>query len=1478
MPAVRWMIFLLCLCAAACLAAPEWIDDPANSRWITFGAGGITDSQGITLRDKTSEGDLTPATYGGVACGRSLRANGAAGYFYLIAEPWDKLATWLGDDGGVLLTLRYFDGAPGFMIISYDSSDPRVKMDPYPAGVWRHPDEYPNMVKLLGDKTWKTLKVRLQLAYFTKRVHGADIRLDPLSTDFGLAGAAITRVAKGEDPGMIVKQELRVDKATGLTPYGKGARFIGAFTQDGDKPIVMEAEQCTTLSTADNRTPEADPTASGGGYIHYVYNASWKITVKTPGRYTAWERGAFPWAGNWNHEESLENGGQVGIVTDSTGTPKPGWQWIKGRTYDLTAGEHTFRLSYYAGAKLDLVVLSREDTPPDVNTLVSSYQGPTTGEIWTTPVKPFDVARWKSVTFDLPAASCEVSTDDGKTWTPCDPTGNLAALKTLGAGKDSLRFHLKIAGAPGHPQTLFPGGAVFYEAGPHNVKVVENARLKLEIDPYGVKSLFDKQTGSYVCKAGIFHDPLATLAVKKPGFAQLSSIDLFNSTLERADLGGTAEAPVLTMSHLLANGMRLLTTVTLLPDGQTTWQAKVENPTELEVAEIRFPLINGCKLGEKADDDWIFMPKYWGQVWQNPAASKNVGAFWGPSMRWTMLWDDTAGLYLGIEDPKFEDDAFVYGGDSTGGLTLGVAQRILAPPHGAWSSGVYRLAVTGGDWHQGADIYRAYVAKALKKPEPPQYVKWLVDEWAYQLSNYAPISGWDMIRPTEDILMAANRQMLDGADSGYCGLYPYPCLAWGTVREYAQKLAVRRALGGTYTPYHNFHLWGAGYGYYPRVGTFPKARLPKDAPQPDDAWYLRGAAKSYDGSFLRLEKDRFSQLDMAMGSKEWRDWLAGWTDRYLNWGADGMYYDQFNMLYPNGVLYPDFPTYGCWVPATLDVFSKMKKAARAKDPFYTSSGECYNDVYGQYLDLHMTSGVINRLEFFQYCNPEQLMIDGVWNGGLADIYGGVERRRFIWQVGARFEGSGEPAILALRRAVKSLLYDAQFRDTVGVTVTDGQGKALLPEYTVSHAQNAPYRGVIARWFRYTKDGQRGAVVNIINFPVRNDARVSINTREFGPVTAATAWTLDGKHVTIVGAQQGEVYSFPVPASELSSVVLCNKLAPVTEWALNTATLAPDAQAKLRVKITNVNAVPISGVVKQRAPAISGLSPVSFGPLAPGQTLEFSVPCAITAASKPGRYDVAFDIVTPQGAFTTYSFVTVAAGAAVVDLRGDPGNYHLWVKNLTGHTLAGMVKLSAPAPLAVNGPATFAVPPESEVQLPVTVTGRDKLPEISEMRATGTVGGQSFDVVRGIMPVIPNGDFEQDGARDLKPDWWMSRMLGDEWSYEKVHLSPDAHAGKTCLLIDPPAEGEKFIRAYPVNGAFSPNTRYRISVWIKSDSPTGVYVHIMGILLGNGKTTPQWQKFTVECTSGPEAGCPTYGAYNFSDKPAYFDDLVMEEVK
>ena len=68
------------------------------------------------------------------------------------------------------------------------------------------------------------------------------MRIEGLSNDFALAGVAITRMPKGQEPPMLMKQELRVARTVGMESFISGARFTGRFIQKNDVPIVIEAE------------------------------------------------------------------------------------------------------------------------------------------------------------------------------------------------------------------------------------------------------------------------------------------------------------------------------------------------------------------------------------------------------------------------------------------------------------------------------------------------------------------------------------------------------------------------------------------------------------------------------------------------------------------------------------------------------------------------------------------------------------------------------------------------------------------------------------------------------------------------------------------------------------------------------------------------------------------------------------------------------------------------------------------------------------------------------------------------------------------------------------------------------------------------------------------------------------------------------------------------------------------------------------
>ncbi|MEI6425691.1 MAG: DUF6259 domain-containing protein, partial [Lentisphaerota bacterium] len=503
--------------------------------------------------------------------------------------------------------------------------------------------------------------------------------------------------------------------------------------------------------------------------------------------------------------------------------------------------------------------------------------------------------------------------------------------------------------------------------GPENIKVVENSRLRMEVDSTGVKSIFDKKSKQYVVNARKEHIPLLSLSCKMPGNVDApENFDLSTALVDGIQVSSPADdTKLMTLKHTLSNGMKSTSTALLKPDGQIEWRLSVDNPTKLEIFEVKFPLLSGCRIGEDGKDDWLFMPKCWGQVVQNPE-TLTTGTWWGPAMRWTMIWDKSAGLYLGMENYNLDDYGFIYGsvpGDND--LTMGAMVRTLGRPGSTWNGETVRLAVTGPDWHEGADIYRATVGKFLKQCDVAPHVKWLLDVWTYQLSDKFPFCGWDTIRLSFEsqeafgTSMAANRQMLDGPDACWNGYFPYPAPAWGSTAEFAQQLEALRNKGGFYMPYLNYRLYTGRYCSMPRLFTFAKSRLPQDVPKPDADWYAKAASRGINGK-TGFGSGFFNDDPMSVVSREWRDWLAYWTREYRKYGTDGMYYDQFNMIYGDPSLREDYPnSYGSWVNAVKDSFGKIKDESKKENPYCAFIGENCNDVYGQRLDLHMTSGVFN---------------------------------------------------------------------------------------------------------------------------------------------------------------------------------------------------------------------------------------------------------------------------------------------------------------------------------------------------------------------------------------------------------------------------------------------------------------------------------------------------------------------------------------
>ena len=1078
------------------------------------------------------------------------------------------------------------------------------------------------------------------------------------------------------------------------------------------------------------------------------------------------------------------------------------------------------------------------------------------------------------------------------------------------------------------------------EAAQEPLRVAENSRLKLQMDRTGLRRLTEKPRGIVYCDATAKHFPLVELRMKKEGNAPVDLVMPGEKDFQdfRAETVG-ADTVRMRMRWELPNHVGIEAEAMLLPSGQIEWRVAIDNRSALEVAEIAFPVLPGFAVGKKASDCSVFVPTDWGRATD---ATKPAGPFNG--MRWMGHWNAQGGFYLGIEDPAFHDAVFLREPDTGGRWNLGIRQWGRVEPGRQWRSEVIRAAVTSGDWHEMGDIYRAFTAKTLAPCDYPDHVKWLLDAWDTSNANDYPQQGFALLtdgmekrEPFGVYFFATNRQMIEGPTSySDVGFPAYPCPAWGSEREFRQQLRALKDRGGMVVPYLNYQNYWRFYQEQvrgrQRVLYYPKSRLPSDYLKYDDGWIDEAASHAYDGR---------PTGGMAAGSPAWADAVAQVCRRYNDWGMDGMYLDQTCILTPSGRTYPPkYPGYGENLRARTDLLRRIRDEVRRQNPYFTLSGELIIDVMCQALDLPMTSSVFPNLDYYRYCNPTHIMIHGGWNGGY-QFMGGAEQVRSTWQMGVRFEqmvprtffGAGMYAgvdpklggrewddwdrqVLELRRAVKSILYDAEYRDGVGLSVHDAAGKSLEPERSIPFGGLPPQRGIFGRWFRFAKDGESGAAINIVNavsppemalklatqdsvkdpslpLPPQEGATMSFSTSQTGPVRGAVAWTLEGKCFAINGRQEGSRYTFPVPASEMSSVVLsCGKLRPVVAWNLDHVAAAGTCRM-LKLKITNVNSEPMTGRTRLLPPkGWPAPEPRAFGPLKTGQTADVEVPVVVPAGAENGRCDLRCAVETAQGTFTTYNFFVVS-DPVLAEFKGCGNRLQLWFRNLTDQVQQVEVKkLALPNAISVKPlGGTCTLTPRSSATMEFALRGRVGLREIADAEAEVVAGGRGRALVHGVMPIVPNGDFEADGAGDRMPDWWIvleqpkpglrSQRIHSV-NLDKLRLDPkNPHAGRYALRLDGLDEKDTSLQHYqavPVNGIFAADTRYRVSVWIRSEAESGVCLECFGQRLGNGKTRKPWQQFSAEVVSRADAYARDYcRLINASTKAAWFDDLVVEEL-
>ena len=248
--------------------------------------------------------------------------------------------------------------------------------------------------------------------------------------------AACTSPARGAAPVTRITS-VGIAKAVNVDTRSGHVRLPCTYRQQGADPIWMEAERATEFEGEPGTYQLAhDARSSGGMDVARIKHMGFRFEVATPGRYTAWYRGFFPWGGNWNHSERMDDG-TMRFVGDSTGEVLNRWIWTRGPTYELAKGKHVWALTphgWMGGARLDKVVLAKDPgfVPKGIGGDPSGAVMPPRGEIVSQPVSATGVVRWERVNawqaVDGGRVAILCSIDGARTWQTMPAGGDLSGL------------------------------------------------------------------------------------------------------------------------------------------------------------------------------------------------------------------------------------------------------------------------------------------------------------------------------------------------------------------------------------------------------------------------------------------------------------------------------------------------------------------------------------------------------------------------------------------------------------------------------------------------------------------------------------------------------------------------------------------------------------------------------------------------------------------------------------------------------------------------------------------------------------------------------------------------------------------------------------------------------------------------------------------------------------------------------------------
>ncbi|MFW6155009.1 MAG: DUF6259 domain-containing protein [Planctomycetota bacterium] len=543
-----------------------------------------------------------------------------------------------------------------------------------------------------------------------------------------------------------------------------------------------------------------------------------------------------------------------------------------------------------------------------------------------------------------------------------------------------------------------------------------------------------------------------------------------------------------------------------LDDGQAVWTMRIANRSEYVVENVYCPYLGDLQPPPGGDGSLrSFSLGYADPVQRHlrPTFDNTVGYYGNdrpiqfigrtPESPFCLLLGANRGLYAGVGSAEMELVSFcaelypgyesvigsrVPAGPSIAGEPVAVRFAAIHVPHvqpgETQTLTPIALAPFRGDWHQGADIYKRWRNTWMGAASAPA---WAEEPHAWQQIHIN--SPEDELRMRFSDLVNVGKQCArhgiaaiqlvgwndGGQDQGNPSHTPDPRL--GTADDLAEAVRKIRAMGVRVVLFSKF-TWAD------RAGEAFRETL-RDMAITDpygDHHVYPGYRYQTATQMLGLNTKRL--VPMCFLDERYLKVCEAEFDKTVALGPDGILYDESQHHSP---AFQCFAThhghrYGAHVYANdRELVRRLLK--RAPDGYLFAGEACYDGEYEVYHLSYFRTWNAGHIPVARYLRPSAQIMTGV--PGFNDrtmINQCLLYRYVISYEPYNFKGmltdfpdtvSYGTQMDALRRELRAWFWDGAFRDTVGGTATDGDGKPHHPFSIFVHARDNRRGMVVANY-------------------------------------------------------------------------------------------------------------------------------------------------------------------------------------------------------------------------------------------------------------------------------------------------------------------------------------------------------------------------------------------------------------------------------